>query len=112
MKKMLFGTLGLVAMAVPALAADLPTKTYSPPPVPAAPIYDWTGFYVGGNGGWGEMLYNCWNVFEVSACLSMMAASTSREVWSAVNSAIAGRWARQFSVWRRRATGPISAARI
>ena len=52
-------------MAVPALAADLPTKTYSPPPVPAAPIYDWTGFYVGGNGGWGEA-HNCWNVFEVS----------------------------------------------
>ena len=30
MKKMLFGTLGLVAMAVPALAADLPDQDLQP----------------------------------------------------------------------------------
>jgi outer membrane immunogenic protein len=51
MKKFLLGVLGLVAMAAPAVAADLPARTYSaPPPV----IYDWTGFYFGGNGGWGS----------------------------------------------------------
>ena len=28
-------------------------KAYtSPPPLPV--IYDWTGFYIGGNGGWGQ----------------------------------------------------------
>jgi outer membrane immunogenic protein len=32
-----------------ALAADLPLKASSPP---AAPAYSWTGFYVGGNGGY------------------------------------------------------------
>ena len=96
MKKILFGTLGLVAMAVPALATILPTKTSSPPPVPAAPIYDWTGFYVGGNGGWVRLTI-AGTFLKSVACLSMTAASTSREAWSAVNSAIAGRWARQFS---------------
>ena len=27
---------------------------------PPAPIYDWTGFYIGGNGGWGQSS-NCWD---------------------------------------------------
>jgi outer membrane immunogenic protein len=58
MKSILLGTIGLVAMAAPALAADLPVKA-PPPYVP--PMYNWSGFYIGGNGGWG-MSENCWNV--------------------------------------------------
>jgi len=51
MQKCLLGILGLVAMAAPVAAADLPARTFSGPlPV----IYDWTGFYIGGNGGWGS----------------------------------------------------------
>src|SRR6476661_5372554 len=44
-----------VSMAAPASAADLAAKPYvkAPPPV-VAPIYDWTGFYIGANGGWGQ----------------------------------------------------------
>ena len=55
MKKFLLGAIGAVAMAAPALAADLPARTYTaaPPPV-LAPMYDWSGFYIGANGGWGE----------------------------------------------------------
>jgi outer membrane immunogenic protein len=56
MKKFLLGTVGLIAlgMAAPAVAADLPARTYTkaPPPVVAA-VYDWSGFYIGGNGGFG-----------------------------------------------------------
>jgi outer membrane immunogenic protein len=55
MKKFLLGTVAaaLVGMAAPAFAADMPYK--APPPAPyVAPIYDWTGFYIGGNGGWGQ----------------------------------------------------------
>jgi outer membrane immunogenic protein len=37
------------AVAVPALAADMPTK--APPPI-AAPVYNWTGFYVGAHAGY------------------------------------------------------------
>ncbi len=56
MKKFLLVTVGLVAllgMAAPASAADLPVKALPPPPV-VTPIYNWTGFYIGGNGGWAQ----------------------------------------------------------
>ena len=29
-----------------------------------APIYDWTGFYIGANGGWGQSR-NCWDFVDV-----------------------------------------------
>jgi outer membrane immunogenic protein len=56
MKKFLLGTVGLVAlgMAAPALAADLPARTYTKAPAPVvAVIYDWSGVYIGANGGYG-----------------------------------------------------------
>ena len=53
MKKFLLGTVGLVALGVaPALAADMAMKAA---PVPyVAPMYNWSGFYIGINGGWGQ----------------------------------------------------------
>jgi outer membrane immunogenic protein len=66
MKKFLQGTVGLVAlvgMAAPASAADMPVKA---PPAPyVAPIYDWSGFYIGGNGGWGRTR-NCVDSVDVT----------------------------------------------
>ena len=61
MKKFLLGLAGLVALAAPASAADLAARPYSkaPPPMIAA-IYDWSGFYIGANGGWGSTR-NCWD---------------------------------------------------
>jgi outer membrane immunogenic protein len=56
MKSFLLGTLSLavVGLAVPAVAADLPARTYTKaPPAPLAAVYDWTGFYIGANGGYG-----------------------------------------------------------
>ena len=55
MKRFLTTAAGLVALgaAGPAMAADMAVK--APPPAPMiAPIYNWTGFYIGGNGGWGK----------------------------------------------------------
>ncbi len=63
MNKFLLSTLGLVAMAAPALAADLPVK--APPPV-VAPMFNWSGFYIGANGGWGRS-DDCWDVFPVAS---------------------------------------------
>jgi outer membrane immunogenic protein len=40
---------GLTALASSAMAADLPVKA---PPAPPAPVYTWTGCYLGGNVGW------------------------------------------------------------
>jgi outer membrane immunogenic protein len=56
MKKFLLATVGLVALGVaaPASAADLAPRQYTKatPPV-VAPIYDWSGFYIGANAGYG-----------------------------------------------------------
>ena len=63
MKKFLLGTVGLVAlsMAAPASAADLAARPYAKaPPAMVAAYYDWSGFYVGMNGGWGSSR-NCWS---------------------------------------------------
>ena len=68
MKKFLLGTVGLAAlgMVTPASAADLAARPYTkaPPPI-MAPIYDWTGFYIGGNGGWGES-HSCVDFFNAT----------------------------------------------
>jgi outer membrane immunogenic protein len=56
MKKVMLGAVALAAIGVaPALAADLPARVYMKAP-PIVAIYDWTGFYVGGNIGysWGR----------------------------------------------------------
>jgi outer membrane immunogenic protein len=63
MKKFLLGAVGLVAMGMaPASAADLAARPYTkaPPPMVAA-IYDWSGFYIGANGGWGSSR-KCWDI--------------------------------------------------
>ena len=63
-KKLLFVTASLVALgaAAPALAADLAARPYTKaPPMVAAAIYDWSGFYVGINGGYGSS-HSCWNI--------------------------------------------------
>ncbi len=56
MKKFLLGTVGLAALSIvtPASAADLAARPYTkaPPPM-VAPIYDWSGFYIGANAGGG-----------------------------------------------------------
>ena len=55
MKKLLLATVALVALGatVPALAADLGTRPrpYTKAPAYMAPIYNWTGFYIGGHIG-------------------------------------------------------------
>jgi len=53
MKKILLGGAALIAFAAPAFAADMPARTYTKAPVYTAPeaVYNWTGFYIGGNIG-------------------------------------------------------------
>src|SRR5204863_2873534 len=63
MKKFLLATVGLVALGVaaPASAADLAARPYTKAPPMVAAIYDWSGFYIGANGGWGSS-HKCWDV--------------------------------------------------
>jgi outer membrane immunogenic protein len=52
MKKLLLGA-ALIAFAAPAVAADIPARTYTKAPAYTAPevVYNWTGFYIGGHLG-------------------------------------------------------------
>ncbi|WJR75123.1 outer membrane beta-barrel protein [Bradyrhizobium sp. NP1] len=56
-KKLMLSAIAVMAFAGNAMAADLAARPYTkaPPPV-VAPIYNWTGFYIGvnGGGGWGD----------------------------------------------------------
>src|SRR5712672_81405 len=56
MKKILLGSVALLAlgMAAPASAADLAARPYSAPaPIAIPMLYNWSGFYIGANGGYG-----------------------------------------------------------
>jgi outer membrane immunogenic protein len=47
-------------MSAPASAADLAARPYTKAPPMIAAVYDWSGFYIGANGGWGSAR-NCWD---------------------------------------------------
>src|SRR4051812_46169221 len=52
MKKLLLGATVFVALAGPAVAADIPARATKAPVVSAPQlVYNWTGFYVGGHLG-------------------------------------------------------------
>jgi outer membrane immunogenic protein len=56
MKKLLLATVALIAMgiAAPASAADLAARPYyRAAPIAIPMLYDWSGFYIGANGGYG-----------------------------------------------------------
>ena len=66
MKKYLAAAVSFAAIimaAAPASAADMAVK--APPPAPLPVIYDWSGFYIGGNGGWGQSR-NCWDFLDAA----------------------------------------------
>lgn len=63
-KKLLLAAVSLVALsaAAPALAADLAARPYTKaPPAALAAVYDWSGFYIGVNGGGGSA-HSTWDL--------------------------------------------------
>jgi outer membrane immunogenic protein len=54
MKKLATAIAAIALIGTPALAADMAVKMPVQSPPPPAPIYSWTGFYIGGDvgGGW------------------------------------------------------------
>ena len=63
MRNLWLGIAGLLAIgaASPAAAADLAARPYTKAPPMVAAIYDWTGIYIGINGG-GASSNNCWDI--------------------------------------------------
>ena len=71
MRKSVLGLAGLMVLgaAVPALGADLPARIPAKAPaVVPAPIYDWSGFYLGLNGGGGSAR-KCWDLTNAGGVL-------------------------------------------
>ncbi len=99
MKKMLLGVVGLVAIgaAAPAVAADLAPRTYTkaPPPMMAA-IYDWSGFYVGLNGG-GASSRECWTATSVAGRAAELREGCHTATGGLVGGQIGYRW--QAASW-------------
>jgi outer membrane immunogenic protein len=60
MNKIFFAICTLAVSAVSASAADLAVRPYTKAPLAVAAAYDWSGFYIGANGG-GAWSRNCWN---------------------------------------------------
>src|SRR6202163_2707139 len=98
MKMFLLATVGLVAlgMAAPASAADLAARPYTkaPPPMVAA-IYDWSGFYIGANGGWGSSR-KCWD-FTTPAAVFVAAEGCHDATGGVAGGQIGYRW--QSASW-------------
>jgi len=64
MKTILLGVAAVVAalgVAAPASAADLPARVYTKAPAMVPAIYDWSGVYIGINGGGGST-HKCWDI--------------------------------------------------
>ncbi len=61
-KNMLLAAVSLVAISAtaPALAADLAARPYTKAPAMIATVYDWSGFYIGINGG-GASAHTSWD---------------------------------------------------
>src|SRR5215475_2676963 len=107
-KTLLLAAVSLVALsaAAPAVAADLAARPYTKaPPAMVAAIYDWSGFYIGINGG-GASSHTTWDFIGVGREGSHDATGGT------VGGQIGYRW--QSGQWcsasTRRATGPTSPA--
>ena len=61
-KNLLLAAVSLVAISAtaPALAADLAARPYTKAPAMIATVYDWSGFYIGINGG-GASAHTSWD---------------------------------------------------
>ncbi len=71
MKRLLLASAGVLAMVSLANAADLPRPMYTKAPPIATPYYNWTGFYVGinGGGGWGSSSWDSVGGFDTSGAM-------------------------------------------
>jgi hypothetical protein len=108
MKKMLLASTAILTLVSgSAMAADM-TPAPAPAPVyskaPMAPTFTWTGFYIGGDGGYG---FATSSGTSVSALGSVLTASTSVVPSRADSSAATIKWVRLCLVPKPIGSGPI-----
>jgi outer membrane immunogenic protein len=78
-----------------AFAADLPARTYTKAPPIAMAAYDWSGFYIGINGGGGSA-HKCWDFIDPATGLAT-AEGCHNATGGTVGGQIGYRW--QASNW-------------
>jgi outer membrane immunogenic protein len=96
MRKFLAAAVSFAAItmaAAPASAADMAVK--APPPAPLPVIYNWSGFYIGANGGWGQSR-NCWD-FVDAAGVFLFAEGCNERSGGLIGGQIGYRW--QANQW-------------
>lgn len=102
--------LGFASSSV--LAADMAARPYKAPPPVIAPIYNWSGFYIGANGGWGNS-HNCWDFVTAGGAV---AASGCRDAsGGVVGGQIGYRWQMNQFVFGLEAQGDwadLNASRV
>lgn len=100
MRKSLLVVAAVMALgaAAPAAAADLPARTYTKAPAMVAPIYDWSGFYIGINGG-GGFSNKCWDLTDngVAAVVPAVSEGCHDTSGATVGGQIGYRW--QSAAW-------------
>lgn len=97
MKKFLTAAAGIIAMTASASAADLAARPYTKAPMMVAAAYDWSGFYIGLNGGGGSS-HKCWDLTNNGAPLvPAEAAGCHDATGGTVGGQIGYRW--QVSNW-------------
>jgi outer membrane immunogenic protein len=107
MKKISFIAAGVIALgaAAPAAAADLPARTYTKAPPIVAAAYDWSGFYVGINGGGGTSR-KCWDLTNTgTAVIPATAEGCHDATGGTVGGQIGYRWQTAAWVWGLEAQG-------
>ena len=77
-KTLLAATAAVTALvATPAMAADLGRPVLKAPPPPPAPVYTWTGCYLGGGGGYGMWNQDNFTVEEINGLTTTSQTTTA-----------------------------------
>jgi outer membrane immunogenic protein len=107
MKRILFGSIALIAlgMSAPAMAADMPVKAKAPPPV----VWDWSGVYLGAHAGGAWARTNWDSDFNCAVGVFCDSISQKPSGWL-VGAQYGARW--QWGAWVVGLEGTYSAARI
>ncbi len=90
MKKLLFIAAAALALGASASAgaADLPRPYTKAPPL-IAPIYNWSGFYVGINGGGGSS-HNCWDFVNPAFFVPLLGPTTPEGCHNSTGGTVGG----------------------
>jgi outer membrane immunogenic protein len=73
MKKIAIALTALAALTGTASAADLAARPYTKAPVAVAPVYNWTGLWISGGGGYGLSQYQH-SEYNVGAPFNLVSA--------------------------------------